>query len=358
MPSIPQSEFLSTNNLSQVFNNTTATYKFYWFQSILQMHCEDGADRMNVYDLIIRMIANAWYPIQYFHLSFGSADSLPKIVHEVQWMTTLSMDAERDKIIACLSEKISDSHIRNIVQILTKNVPFRFLRPWIDTSSDLEMIQRSHSLENDCLYSIQKDGNSFYITLNPVWSKYLKDYYGILSDFINWNLTLFLQARNPNIPNIPNKLARPRERASLTRQRHFWNDVIKISENVHCIYTGRLLGTDSNYDIDHFLPWSFLAHDQLWNLIPADSSVNCSKNDRIPDLDTYLTKMAEVHRQAIKTHLAVGKSAKILDDFSALGYTPRDLLALNREDFFAAYQKVFTPLSQIARNMGYEIWKG
>ena len=42
MTHIPQSDILSTTNLSRVFNSTTATYKFYWFLSLLQMHNEEG----------------------------------------------------------------------------------------------------------------------------------------------------------------------------------------------------------------------------------------------------------------------------------------------------------------------------
>lgn len=43
-------------------------------------------------------------------------------------------------------------------------------------------------------------------------------------------------------------------------------------------------------------------------------------------------------------------------DFTSLGYTPRDLLQLNRERFLAASQQTFSPLFQIAQNMGYEVW--
>lgn len=82
MANIPQSDFLTTKNLSQVFNNTTATYKFYWFLSILQMHNEEEAYRMSVWDLAIRMVANAWFPIHYFHLSFCLMDSLQKATSE------------------------------------------------------------------------------------------------------------------------------------------------------------------------------------------------------------------------------------------------------------------------------------
>lgn len=43
-------------------------------------------------------------------------------------------------------------------------------------------------------------------------------------------------------------------------------------------------------------------------------------------------------------------------DFTSLGYTPRDLLQLNRERFLAAYLQTFSLLFQIAQNMGYEVW--
>ena len=355
MANIPQSDFLSTKNLSRVFNNTTATYKFYWFQSLLQMHNEEGIYRMNVWDLVIRMVANAWFPIHYFHLSFGSMDSLHRIVTELQWMTDLPMDAKKEEVVECLAVRLDDKKVKDQLATLIRNVPYRFLSPWINYTSDADVIARSHAYENGCLYSIQKTKDEFYITINPVWNKYLQDYYGILTDFINWNLTLFLQQRNPNIPNIPNKLTRPMERTSLSKQRRFWDDVIRIGGHVHCIYTGQEIHI-GDYAVDHFLPWSFVAHDQLWNLIPADNSINSSKSDKLPPLDRFLKKLAEEHREAIKVYLGAGKKESALEDFASLGYTPRDLLQLNRERFLAAYQQTFTPLFQIAQNMGYEVW--
>lgn len=357
MPHLPHSDILSTKNLSRVFNNTTATYKFYWFQSLLQMHNEEGAFRMNVWDLVVRMVANAWYPIHYFRLSFGSMDSLNKIVTELQWITDLPMDARKEEVVECLTDRLDDAAVRGLLKTLMVNVPYRFLSPWVNYVSDADVIERSHAYENGCLYAIQKSKEEFYITINPVWSKYLQDYYGILTDFINWNLTLFLQARNPNIPNIPNKLTRPLERTSLAKQRRFWDDVIKIGGHPHCIYTDREIHKGS-YAVDHFMPWSFVAHDQLWNLIPADNSINSSKSDKLPSIERYLKKLADEHRKAIKIYLGAGMKESALDDFSSLGYAPKELLQLNKERFLMAYQQTFKPLFQIAQNMGYEVWSG
>ena len=150
------------------------------------------------------------------------------------------------RINKCLTDNLDDKEIASTLDKLTKHVPYRFLSPWINTADNKEMVERSHTLENGCLYSIHKTKDDFHIAINPAWDRYLTDYYGILTDFVNWNLTLFLQSRNPNIPNIPNKLTRPVERAALTRQHRFWNDVIKIGGNVHCISKIAQLGRDKS----------------------------------------------------------------------------------------------------------------
>jgi hypothetical protein len=48
-----------------------------------------------------------------------------------------------------------------------------------------------------------------------------------------------------------------------------------------CIYSGRPLAK-TKWDLDHFVPWSFVAHDQLWNLVPAENSANERKGSRLP----------------------------------------------------------------------------
>ena len=80
---IPQSRLLSTVRLSKIFANTVATYKYFWFLSILQIHAKTEDLRIDVWNIVIRMVANAWYPIHYFHLSFGKSDSLFNIVTSV-----------------------------------------------------------------------------------------------------------------------------------------------------------------------------------------------------------------------------------------------------------------------------------
>ena len=300
---IPQSAELSTSAMNRVFGNTTATYKFYWLLSLLDLYVKGNKDRMYALDVAARMVAYAWYPIEYFKLSFGKADSMATIIPEVASMTGITVDDKlEDKSDAIMEAVVKDKRVKDKVKILLNKVPFRFQSPWIDTSNDTEMKLRSQSLENNCLYSLTGSGENLMVTINPKWELYLKTNYEILRDFAFWNLSLFLQSKNPNVPNIAGKLIRPESREALTKQKKFWNKVIEIGGPLYCIYTGKGLYVN-DFDLDHFIPWSFVSHNQNWNLIPADGSFNSSKSDRIPDLDYYLPKMTKMQHQALRLYV-------------------------------------------------------
>lgn len=353
---IPQSDILTTNRLGKVFSNTVATYKFFWFLSIMQIHAKTDNPKISVWDIVIRMVANAWYPVHYFRLSFGKSDSLYEIVMNLQHITNIPIDANIEAITAGLMERLNDRRIKKLLNTLTLNVPYRFLRPWIDTSDDRLMVARSQALENGCLYSLHKTGPVFYIILNPAWDTYLHTHYNILMDFAYWNLTLFLQTRNPNVPAIPNKLIRPDVRNSLTKQHNYWDMVMELDGPIKCIYTDTELHPQ-DYALDHFIPWSFVCHDLLWNLIPSNGSINSSKSNKLPDLDFYLPKLAALQHHSIKVMINANKEPKVMEDFVSLGYSAKDLADMSSDRFRELYERTFNPIGQIALNMGFETWK-
>lgn len=77
--SLPSSGEIPINLLSAVFGNTTATYKFYWFLSILQI-VENGEVTIPKKIIFSRMISNAWYTVNYFKVSFGKYDKVQEAV--------------------------------------------------------------------------------------------------------------------------------------------------------------------------------------------------------------------------------------------------------------------------------------
>ena len=358
---IPHNDELNTNALSRVFKDTVATYKYYWFISLLNIFNETGKTQIPIWDMVISMISNAWYPIHYFRLSFGKSDSMYSAIREIREITDLPIDADVDQIQSTLKKELANHNkeLKKTLRVFTLNVPYRFLMPWIRTSDNKEMVERSLYFENGALYSLEKDNNNeLIININPVWEKYLTKNYEILLDYTYWNLTNFLQARNPNVPNIPNKLVRPKTRKSLSRQHRFWNSIIELSGPVKCIYTGKPLYKDS-YDLDHFIPWSFVTHDLSWNLLPSESSINSSKSDKIPELDLYLPKLAATHQNALKTFTSSDRrdKASLLEDYLSLGYSIPDLLSMEPATFYDVFYHTISPIAQIALNMGFELWK-
>ena len=177
-----------------------------------------------------------------------------------------------------------------------------------------------------------------------------------MRDFAFWNLTEFLQKRNPNVPDVPSKLIKPIQRDSLTKQRKYWDSYIEIVGEINCIYTGKSI-VAKEYDLDHFVPWSFVSHNLLWNLIPSDPSVNSAKSNNLPPLNKFLQPFATLHQNALKTLYEKDVNNKIFEDYLIIYDSIPDLINLSKSDFFNVFKRTFTPMVQIAENMGFKIWQ-
>lgn len=348
---LPQDKKIEINRLVQIYNNTVATYKFYWFVSLLDIFVKTGKKNISFWEIIVGMITEAWYPIHYFRLSFGKSDSLYNQIIELQKELNIPIDAKKNEIRAQIISNIEDFKIKRLLRVFTLNVPYRFLSPWISYTTDNDVVNLSQSFSNNCLYAIKGES----IEINPNWEQYLNDNYLILRDFTFWNLTAFLQKRNPNVPDVASKLIKPIQRDSLVKQHHFWDAFIAINGAIKCIYTEKLLYA-REYDLDHFVPWSFVSHNLLWNLLPADPSINSSKSNKLPQLEKYLRPFAQMHQKAIQTIYTKNPNNILLEDYLTLHSSLSELVLFSENDFFSVFQKTFSPLVQIAENMGFQYW--
>ena len=216
MTQIPQKNNLSTHLLSACFNSTSATYKFYWFLSILQS-VEDGEYKISKKALFARMISNAWYTINYFRLSFGKQDKLQRAIETIKDVELIDIDEKREKIFKTLVQSKNENTL-NQLKYFNNQVPHWFLSPWLskqpyEKESDhaRRIYIESRQFKNQCLYALKEDR----IYINPEWKLYLTENVKILKDFCFWNLALFIQTKNPNVPDIPNKLIKDRKSTRL-----------------------------------------------------------------------------------------------------------------------------------------------
>lgn len=72
---LPSHNSLPIHILVSSFKHKATTYKFYWFISIIE-EIEKGNHIISKQHIFARIIANSWYTINYFYLSFGKQDQL------------------------------------------------------------------------------------------------------------------------------------------------------------------------------------------------------------------------------------------------------------------------------------------
>ncbi len=197
--------------------------------------------------------------------------------------------------------------------------------------------------------------NATAIIIHPEWVSYIQNNYRIIRGWISWEWLRYMQRNNPNTPALANKLFPPRERESLQSQTSYWETVIKNCSSFHCIYSGQKLTLD-DISLDHYLPWSFVAHNQLWNLIPIPKSVNSSKSDKIPD-NIYFDKLIEAqhlgltvfHNNSSEKRWNTYTESFIID----LGFSDKSKL-LDLEMLKMQYELKIKPLITLAVSQGFE----
>lgn len=345
--SIPQHPDLPVNRLAACFNSTSATYKFYWFLSVLHV-IEQGETKIAKRELFAGMVANAWYTVNYFHVSFGKQDRLQRAIESLQFTEQLTIDADRNSIREQLTTTTNRQSLADL-NYFNSQVPHWFISPWFASADRKDIYEGSNVFHNDCLYSLAADS----ITINPKWVNYLTSNARVLKDFCYWNLTLFLQAKNPNVPDIAGKLVKPATRSGLNGQRkNFWDVVLNEVGSVKCIYTGEKL-TVGNYAVEHFVPFAFVSHDLIWNLIPADKSFNCFKSDKLPNLDIYFERFYKLQETAIEIVSMSNPKNRYLEDYLTI-FPELSVVQSDKGGAKQRYREQLQPLIAIAANNGFE----
>ncbi len=326
--------------ISSVFNNTSATYKFYWFWSILES-IEDGKRIIEKKELFARMLTLSWYTVNYFQISFGKQDLIQNAILTLKDLENLPIDAKQNQIFNTLVGSKNSSTLKTL-QHFDKNVPHKFLSPWLGTGSKSKIYELSSNSKENTPYALQTDQISLY----KDWFDFFRDNLGVLKSFCFWNLSLFLQNRNPSVPEIPNKIYRPIIRGSLlNHKRKYWDIVLDKIGFIDCIYTEEKL-TKGNYIIEHFIPHQFLAHDLMWNLIPAESSFNSKKSSKLPRIDDYFDDFYHLQKEGFDIIKKTSPKNKFLQDY---------LLIFPKLDFNKSkFQEHIEPMLTIAHNNGFE----
>ena len=367
MLSLPQESSIDAKLLERMLeDHLTTSYKLFWFRGIYKEIINDHKE-ITFRRVVCRMIVEAWYPLTQYHLNFGALDKLYDLCMHIHKKYQIESDISPDKLLEFL-EDLKDKEIEKSIGNFYNMVPYRLLAPFFVEElkgmphhrRNRRIAELSH-IKEGVFYKINNKDK--IITINDNWFHYIQKNQAIVYGWMSYKLIYFLQNRNPNVPAIPFKLAPPQER-NLAKARRFWNEVgdqIPLND----IYTGKEL-TAINFkhygelSIDHFIPWSFVLHDELWNLVPTFHNVNSSKSNKLPNLDRYMGKFCDIQYHAFQAARKNKKLRKPLEDYLTIDKS-MDINTLLHKDiekgyFIKSIKSTIKPLFQIAYNQGYGLW--
>lgn len=345
MIQIPQDEKLNTEALGELLLETQNSYKHLIFGFLLNELPRRSSSNLlfTTAELQAGMLKIAEFPAIKCHLSLGARDQTKAILNGMQ----ISSANENE---------------------LLRWVPYRLLRPFFRE----QLKNKPEQIINQCIQSLADQGfnesNPPLYRLNAInqklvsievhksWQKYLVNHFEIIDGWRRWHWATYLQRRNPSALNVMQKLEKPtRQTQELNKMRAIWRDMVKLNaEVITCTYTSKPLAAEEIV-VDHYLPWSYLGHDQPWNLCPTIQSLNSKKSDRLPS-EKNLDALALIQHRTLNWFKSTNNQKK-WDLFSeeylaALQLTEEQLL--DKSKLQMALERAITPHYQLANNMGFK----
>lgn len=367
---------LDIEGFSRMMKDPSYCYKFYWLEALVQLISEDR-EAVTFDDVINEMICNAWYSVREFHIHLSGLpadgqikDGLERAVLTLTELSNLAANASKVEIRNAI--RAHESQLKAAKTQLTNMVPYRALAGFFpregaapDWESERRMVRYIERINREITSLPYTLGESSKLKkevfFNPLWRKMIQDNTVSILGWIQYEKVKWLQNNNPEVPGLVYKLAPMDEKMrKLGHVRNLWEGILDLSE-VRDVFTGRPV-RPKQYDVDHFIPWSFVMNDELWNLSPMDSSLNSSKSNLLPRWDRFFLPFAEnqfllyqmIHQQE-KIHKLFEKCYK--DNLHSI-WAGQELYRSGntRETFLNILEKNMQPVYDSAKRQGYEVW--
>lgn len=350
---------MSFNKLNSAFNNTQNSYKFYWWLSIIEICFKENKKQISYDEIVFKLISKLWYPVNYFKLSFGKIDQCSKLVKYIQKKYQLEDNIYEKELYHFLIKHKNSDTLAKITNELTRYVPYRFIRPWFSEETrglkDSKVNSRIIELQNESApYIIDYDSKK--VIINNDWLKWINTNYTLIKSYTLYELIKYLEKENPNVANLSRKLEKPTIR-NLSSSTKYWKKFILTEPNQKDIFENKPLIKLEKMSIDHFLPWSFMTHDLIWNLHPINKNVNSSKSNSIPK-KSYFQNFYNLQYNFCYFLLNENSNKPLEDYYNLFNCSNEELKSLSKLQFALRMDNFYSPQFEIAQNMGFECnWK-
>lgn len=119
------------------------------------------------------------------------------------------------------------------------------------------------------------------LKLNPSVHAFMLNYQRLIVNLTNYHMAAMIEQLN-EVPSINYLLGKVESIAKRSTLKPFEKILITYFQ-AECFYCGKKLSNSKpETHVDHFIPWSFVQSDHIWNLVLACNSCNSSKSDKLP----------------------------------------------------------------------------
>jgi hypothetical protein len=365
---LPYSDQIDIKYLTRLFDNKSECYKLFWFEAIINL-VSKGRYTATYDELINEMIVSAWYMVSEYHLNLGPRDKLEAVINRLMQLSNgaLKTSDSRENVLAFISE-CQDKDVSKAKRDLTNEVPYRLQSPFLENvkgkewNVSVKLLAEKINLEKRLIYYFSDiSGMQSRICIQKQWTDYIDKNHEILQGWIEYNKIIYLQRRNPSVPGIANKLY-PRKDRDLGCVKKYWKSILMIHP-IREIYGGNLLTDKDSISIDHFIPWSYVTHDELWNLSPTTRSINSAKSNYLPEWGIYFNALCDIEFNAYEL---VWKYEHVHDTFEECKYSNINESRVREElyhpnmkkvEFCGMLSDIMLPVYKAAEKIGFRDWK-
>ncbi len=250
------------------------TYKFALAKFLLDysksQRLKERDYQINYNEIAIKFLEYYWFQeCKYKFKQDFNKDKMPKIIRIIQKYCGTEYIPESFEKYFKNKQKIKLQMIEEIEKKCFNDVIPRF-----QPKEQNDYYQHFHKPVKSGNYTPSEKS---YIILNKETLSFFKQDYEVLSKILILEWAKFLEKTNFT-PKLISKieLMKDPKRNSLLKFKKMLMEM-----NQECFYCGISL-EQSDTHIDHFIPWSYIYEDEIWNLVLACNRCNLMKSDLLP----------------------------------------------------------------------------
>lgn len=271
------------------------TYKLAWGRAIIECISADesielnNSYRIHFTRIAYHMMKYYWNQTFFFNLKqSANNDKIPVVVQYTKelinyYMSNISkIPVWFDKGITKIPNELIEKTVNDIADILKENVSWRF------SYVNHEFLQ---------IYDLNLE--EMYIDFDKENHAYLKSFAEILIQLFNYKWAQLLEKYNTQ-PRIVSKVKGSSDNKLKRNNLSKYKEILLqlYNDEIRDFYTDELIDT-KEVSVDHFIPWSYMYSDDLWNLVITSKSRNSSKSNN-PPTEEYIAKLEERNRKLLE----------------------------------------------------------